>query len=228
MTPRLVSVWPAVAVVAGLLSAAIVAGVPGSGGAETKAVGACREWVVERDYAKEIAKVRTLVPRMQRAFGAPGLAVAVAADGKLVWSETCGFADRERRIRVGRTTRFRIGSVSKTLTAVTAARLSQQGRLDVDVEIQRYVTDFPRKSRPITPRQLGGHLAGIRHYERAEALSTEHYASLRSSLAIFEDDPLVAEPGQRFFYSSYGFNPSVPPSKVQRPSPSRPSSRMPC
>jgi serine beta-lactamase-like protein LACTB, mitochondrial len=206
MTPRLVAVWPAVAVAAGLLGAAIVAGVPGTGGAESKAAGACREWVAERAYANEIAKVRRLVPRMQRSFGAPGLAVAVAADGRLVWSETCGFADRELRIRVGRTTRFRIGSVSKALTAATAARLSQQGRLDLDVEIQRYVTDFPRKSRPITPRQLGGHLAGIRHYEGAEALSTRHYPSLRSSLAIFEDDPLVAEPGQRFLYSSYGFN----------------------
>jgi serine beta-lactamase-like protein LACTB len=143
---------------------------------------------------------------MKRAFGAPGLAVAVAADGKLVWSETCGFADRERRVGVGRKTQFRTGSVSKTLTAVTAARLYQQRRLDLDAEIQRYVPDFPRKSWPITVRRLGGHLAGIRHYEGAEALSTERYDSVESSLAIFEDDPLVGEPGERFSYSSYGFN----------------------
>jgi serine beta-lactamase-like protein LACTB, mitochondrial len=130
----------------------------------------------------------------------------VAADGKLVWSETCGFADRERRVGVARTTQFRIGSVSKTLTAVTAALLYQQGRLDLDAEVQRFVRDFPRKSPPITARRLGGHLAGIRHYEGGEALSMERYDSVRSSLAIFEDDPLVAEPGERFSYSSYGFN----------------------
>jgi CubicO group peptidase (beta-lactamase class C family) len=143
---------------------------------------------------------------MKRAFAAPGLAVAVAADGKLVWSETCGFADRERRVDVTRTTQFRIGSVSKTLTAVTAARLHQKGRLDLDAEVQRYVPDFPRKSSAITARRLGGHLAGIRHYEGTEALSTERYDSVGASLAIFADDALVGAPGERFSYSSYGFN----------------------
>ena len=89
---------------------------------------------------------------------------------------------------------------------MTAARLYQQGRLDLDAEVQRYVPDFPRKSAPITARLVGGHLAGTRHYEGGEALSTEHYDSVRSSLVIFKDDPLVAAPGERFSYSSYGFN----------------------
>jgi serine beta-lactamase-like protein LACTB len=193
------------AVALAALVTALFAG-SGPGDAKSPAAGGCREWVVARDYAKEIAKIRALVPRMRRAFGAPGLAVAVAADGRLVWSETCGFADRERRISVIRTTQFRVGSVSKTLTAVTAARLRQQGRLDFDAEVQRYVPDFPRKSRPITVRQLGGHLGGIRHYEGSEALSIKHYDSVTSSLGIFAADPLVSKPGERFFYSSYGFN----------------------
>ena len=76
----------------------------------------------------------------------------------------------------------------------------------MDAEVQRYVPKFPRKSRPITPRQLGGHLGGIRHYEGAEAVNRAHYDSVRLSLAVFEGDALVAEPGERFVYSSYGFN----------------------
>jgi serine beta-lactamase-like protein LACTB, mitochondrial len=206
MTRRVLVALAAIAVVAGTLGAAIFA--PGSGPetAGGKPAGACRDWIAAREYATEIDAVRPLVARMKRAFGAPGLAVAVAADGKLVWSQTCGFADRERRVGVGRATQFRIGSVSKTLTAVTAARLYQQGRLDLDGEVQRYVPGFPRTSSRITARRLGGHLAGIRHYEGAEAVSTERFRSVRSSLAIFKDDLLVAEPGERFFYSSYGFN----------------------
>jgi serine beta-lactamase-like protein LACTB len=205
MTRRLAVVTAAIAVGAVCLAAAIFA--RGSGhGAERSSAGACREWVATSGFAKEIAKVRPLVPRMHRAFGAPGVAVAVAAGGKVVWSETCGFANRERRIRVGRTTRFRIGSVSKALTAAAAARLYQRGRLELDAEVQRYVPKFPRKSRRITPRQLGGHLGGIRHYEGAEAVNRAHYDSVRSSLAVFEGDALVAEPGERFVYSSYGFN----------------------
>jgi serine beta-lactamase-like protein LACTB len=201
MTRRVVILLASIAV-----GAACLGGVLYARGSGPASAGDCREWIANRDFAKEIAAIRALVPRMQRAFAAPGVAVAVAADGKLVWSETCGFADRERRLPVQRTTQFRVGSVSKTLTAAAAARLYQRGGLDVDAEVQRYVPDFPRKSRAITLRRLGGHLAGIRHYEGAEAVNTAHYDSVRSSLSVFEADPLVAEPGERFSYSSYGFN----------------------
>lgn len=202
MSRRGFALLAAVAVVVGALAAAVFA----RGGTDAASAGGCRDWVAARAYMKEIAAARPLVQKMQRAFAAPGLSVAVAANGKLVWSETCGFADRKRRAAVRRETTFRIGSVSKALTAAVAGRLAQQGRLELDAEIQRYVPGFPRKPQRITPRQLGGHLAGIRHYEGREALSRKHYDSVTSSLTIFEDDPLVAVPGERFSYSSYGFN----------------------
>ena len=190
------------AVGAGALAAAVFA----RGSTDRTSAGGCRDWVAARGFAKEIAAARPLVQKLKRAFAAPGLSVAVAANGALVWSESCGFADRQRRAAVRRETMFRIGSVSKALTAAAAGRLAQQGRLELDAEIQRYVPDFPRKQGPITLRQLGGHLAGIRHYQGSEALSRRHYDSITSSLAIFKDDPLVAVPGERFSYSSYGFN----------------------
>ena len=168
--------------------------------------GDCREWVAARPYRHEIALVRRLVPRMKRAFAAPGLSIAIAADGKLVWSESCGFADRSRRRRVSRTTQFRVGSVSKTLTAATVARLSERGLIDVDASIRDYIAAYPRSGSAPTIRQLGGHLGGIRHYEGAEAINTKHYSSVTDSLRVFIDDPLVAPPGEQFHYSSYGFN----------------------
>jgi serine beta-lactamase-like protein LACTB, mitochondrial len=187
-------------------SIVVAAALPAGGATTAVSASGCRDWVAARAYAEEIVAVRPLVRKLKRAIAAPGLSVAVGADGKLVWSQSCGFADRRRRSGVRRSTMFRIGSVSKTLTAVAAARLVEQGRLDVDAEIQRYVPEFPRKQRPITIRQLGGHLAGIRHYQGREALSRKHYDSVPASLTIFKDDPLVAAPGERFFYSSYGFN----------------------
>ena len=170
-----------------------------------KSAGGCRDWVAARRFTQEIDAVRPLISRLKRALAAPGLAVAVAAEGNVVWSSTCGLADRERRVPVARSTRFRIGSVSKPITAVAVTRLVQRGRLDLDSEIQTYV-DFPRKAWPITARQLGGHLAGIRHYRGREALGTRRYPSVKASLAIFARDPLVAAPGTRYAYSSYGFN----------------------
>jgi serine beta-lactamase-like protein LACTB, mitochondrial len=191
-----------------VVAAAVVGGVDGAGRSASVAgaANACRDWVAAPAYREQIDAVRELVPRMKNRFAAPGLSVAVAARGKLVWSQSCGFADRARRRPVTRTTQFRIGSVSKSITAAAVARLRQQGRLDVDVDVRRYVALFPRGRPTLTLRQLGGHLGGIRHYQGAEALNTTHYRSLRESLRVFIDDPLIDRPGEAFHYSSYGFN----------------------
>jgi serine beta-lactamase-like protein LACTB, mitochondrial len=161
--------------------------------------------VAEVRYLAAINAARQLVcdsllPRI------PGLQLAVAVDGKLVWSEAFGYADLARHTRVTRTTMFRIGSVSKPLTATAVAQLVQQGKLDLDAPVQRYVPSFPEKPWPVTTRELAGHLAGIRHYAGNEFLSDTPYPSVTAGLAIFENDSLLSEPGTRFAYSSYGFN----------------------
>lgn len=142
----------------------------------------------------------SLAPRI------PGLQVAVAIDGKLVWSAAFGYADVARHSRVTRTTMFRIGSVSKPLTATAVAQLVAGGKLDLDAPVQRYVPSFPQKPWPVTTRELTGHLAGIRHYEGNEFLSNTPYPSVTAGLVIFANDSLLFEPGTRFAYSSYGFN----------------------
>ena len=185
---------------------------------------ACHDWFAARSYRPQITAVRPLVPKLQRAFAAPGLSLAIAANGKLVWSQSCGFADRERRRAVSRTTQFRVGSVSKSLTAAAVARLDQEKRLDVDDDIRKYVAAFPRRGQAPTLRQLAGHLGGIRHYEGGEAVNTRHYGSLEDSLRVFIDDPLVAPPGEKFHYSSYGYNLWEPPSRR----PPALTSRTPC
>jgi serine beta-lactamase-like protein LACTB, mitochondrial len=77
--------------------------------------------------------------------GIPGFAVTVAVDGKIVFSEGFGYADLEQRVPVWLTTKFRIGSVSKPLTAVALVKLVEQGTLDLDAPIQKYFPSFPDK-----------------------------------------------------------------------------------
>lgn len=136
----------------------------------------------------------------------PGLQVAVAVDGKLVWSEAFGYADVLHHIPVTRTTQFRIGSVSKPLAAAAVALLVEQGKLDLDAPVQRYVPSFPEKPWPITTRQVAGHLAGIRHYRGDEFTLNRRFASVTDGLTIFQSDSLLFEPGTRFAYSSFGWN----------------------
>src|SRR6266567_6131145 len=155
-------------------------------------------------YAGVVARERTLVCE-RLATRIPGVQVAVAVNGKLVWSEGFGYADAAPKRPVTRETQFRIGSVSKPLTATAVALLYEQGKLDLDAPVQRYVPTFPEKGYPITTRQLGGHLAGIRHYQGNEFLLNQPYATVTAGLAVFQNDPLVAPPGTRYSYSTYGF-----------------------
>jgi CubicO group peptidase (beta-lactamase class C family) len=102
---------------------------------------------------------------------------------------------------------FRIGSTSKTLTAYGAVRLAQRGALDIDAPIQRYVPSFPRKpGADITVRLLGGHLAGIRHYNDGELGLDSQYDSVIAALEIFPADDLVGPVAGAYHYSSYGWN----------------------
>jgi CubicO group peptidase (beta-lactamase class C family) len=96
--------------------------------------------------------------------------------------------------------------VSKAITAAALLRHAAEGEVDLDAPISRYLPSFPR-GREITLRLLAGHLGGIRHYQTAgEVVNTRHFATVRDSLRIFEHDPLVAPPGSRFAYSSYGYD----------------------
>ncbi len=122
------------------------------------------------------------------ARGIPGLSVTVAIDGKIIFSEGFGYADLEQRVPVWPTTKFRIGSVSKPLTAAALVKLVEQGRLDLDAPIQKYVPSFPDKGATITPRMLAGHLGGIRHYKDNEFLNSKHYDNVVAGLAIFQDE----------------------------------------
>lgn len=159
-----------------------------------------------RHYDAAIAADRKLILDTMRVLGAPGASVTVMKDGAVVWSEGFGWADIEQQVAVTPLTRFRIGSVSKSLTSIGLGLLVQEGKLDLDAPIQRYVPGFPVKRAPVTPRELAGHVAGIRHYRGNEMLIQRHYANVTEALDIFRNDTLLFTPGSRFSYSSYGFN----------------------
>jgi serine beta-lactamase-like protein LACTB len=167
--------------------------------APTAATGPATSAVTPSEAADKIG--RELLAR-----GIPGLAVAVAIDGRIVYSQGFGYADLEERVPAWPATKFRIGSISKPLTATALMQLVEAGKLDLDAPIQKYVPSFQDKGAKITPRLVAGHLAGIRHYQGDEFQIQKHYDNVLDGLKIFQDDPLVAPPGTKYSYSSYGFN----------------------
>lgn len=150
---------------------------------------------------------RAIVRRVLEELEFPGLSAAVWAGGRVVWAEGFGHADLDREIPVTPVTVFPVYSISKALTGTALARLHQEGRIDMDAPVRRYLPEFPEKEAPITLRQLAGHLGGIRHYRpgAGEGTALRHCDTAAEAVAPFVDDPLVHAPGTDFHYTSFGF-----------------------
>ena len=161
-------------------------------------------------FADAIESGQTRLRALMREEQIPGMSVAVAHEGTLLWSEGFGLADVEREVPVTTLTRFRLGSVSKILTAACVLKLVEEERLDLDWPVQEYVRSFPDKGAIITSRMLAAHLGGIRHYNMKDYAGKNidrlHFDTVTEGLALFQDDELVAAPGTKFSYSTFGFS----------------------
>ncbi len=161
----------------------------------------------DKQFTVAINEARDSVIALMTAKKIPGISVCVSKNGKIIWAESFGYSDLESKNPVQLNTKFRVGSVSKAITAVGLARLMDAGKIHLDSSVQHYVPYFPLKKYPITVRHLTSHTGGIRHYSnQTEFLNTKPYYSVKESIAIFKDDSLLFKPGTKHFYSSYGFN----------------------
>jgi CubicO group peptidase (beta-lactamase class C family) len=135
----------------------------------------------------------------------PGLAVAVARNGIVDWDKAYGRADLETGASATSRTLFRIGSITKAITAVAILQLADRGKIDLDASVDQYVPAFPRKRFPVTLAGLLSGTSGIRGYAGDEYRSNHHYASLAASLEMFRDDSLAYEPGTSYLETPFGF-----------------------
>jgi serine beta-lactamase-like protein LACTB, mitochondrial len=162
-------------------------------------------------------KIESAVSSFMAETKAPGLSVAVVREGEFAWAAGFGMADLENSVPATAQTVYRLASISKTLTATAALALWEAGKLDLDVPVQKYCPAFPEKPWPITVRQLLGNLGGIRSYRvpefpywisqaDPEVGNTRHFENgIAAGLKFFADDPLVAQPGTHFNYSTHGY-----------------------
>lgn len=159
-----------------------------------------------REWADAVERGRQITRAGLTEQNLPGLSVAVGVGGEIVWAEGFGWADLENRVPVAPDLRFRIGTASTVLTSAAVGLLLEKDRLGLDDEIQTYVPEFPQKQRPVTLRQLMGHLAGVRNDGGDEGpLYSERCERPVEALRFFADRSLLFEPGTRFRYSSYGW-----------------------
>ena len=157
-------------------------------------------------FAEAADSARAAVRRRIRADDVPGMSVAVARNGKIVWTEAFGWSDLSGDTLATPRTLYPVGSISKSMTATAAGLLYERGRLNFDVPIQTYLPEFPQKKWPITTGQLMGHIAGvIRSDGMAETLRLSHCDNARAAIKAVADDTLLWEPGTRWQYSNFGW-----------------------
>jgi len=154
--------------------------------------------------------IEKAVGSFMSANSVPGLSAAVVLAGEPRWSQGFGMADLENSSPATSSTLFRLGSISKPISAAAVLQLWESGKLDLDAPVQKQCPEFPQKEWPITTRELLGHLGGIRHYNSdgkgdIPEDSARHFSSMQEALQVFANDPLVAKPGTKFNYSTYGY-----------------------
>jgi len=119
--------------------------------------------------AFDVSTVDTDVAHAMREFHAPGVAVGILVDGKVVLTKGYGVRRVGSPETVDADTLFDIGSVTKSFTGMAVAEMVDDGKLDFDTPVTQYLPGFrlydPIATQLITPRDLLGHRSGLSRHD---------------------------------------------------------------
>ena len=154
------------------------------------------------------AKVDEIFARFDKQ-DSPGCALAVIKDGQIVYKRGYGMSNLEYGIPISPSSIFHIASISKEFTAMSIVMLAQQGKLSLDDDVRKYVSEIPDFGERITIRHLIHHTSGLR-----DQWSLLEMAGWREDDVITEGDildlisrqkALNFKPGDEHLYSNTGY-----------------------
>lgn len=140
----------------------------------------------------------------------PGLAIAIGRNGEILAQRGYGLASVENQVPVTPQTRFALASLTKQFTAAAIMMLVQEGKLDLNAPITRYLPDAPQNWQPVTSRHLLTHTSGLppigEGFSGADAgIYNRIWISTEDAYAAARADTLRWQPGERWAYSDVGF-----------------------
>lgn len=135
--------------------------------------------------------------------------VLVAENGKVIYKDAFGMANREWDIPNTTDTKFMIGSVSKPITSILMLIQVQKGLISLDKTISDYIPEYSKKNGSrITIRQLLGHASGMPNYDIIKDFFpriSRQNVTREDYMKLYMDSTLVFEPGKSYYYSSWGY-----------------------
>lgn len=142
--------------------------------------------------------------------GASGsAAIAIMDDGKIVYSECFGMADREKSIPVDTNTIFNIGSVSKVYVATAIMLLVDEGKVDLDKPVVKYLPEFSmadERYKDITVRMTLNHTSGLPGTSEANNVGFDFNKDVyKDVLETLAQSHLKHPPGELATYCNDGF-----------------------
>lgn len=136
----------------------------------------------------------------------PGGAVAIVRDGELIYTNGYGSADLEHDLAITPSSVFYIGSVSKQFVTFSVLLLEEQGKLNLDDKIQKYLPDFTEYESPLTLRHFIHHTSGVRDYLTLMYLKGRSYLDHIEEPEVYElikeQQVLNFPPGSQYLYSN--------------------------
>ena len=150
----------------------------------------------------------TLAPRLERCLRArqaerlPSIAAAVVRDGEIVWSGAVGLADGEANLEATPGTQYRVGSITKTFTAVAVMQLRDAGELDLDDRVEQHIPGIANGSP--TLRRMLAHLSGLQR-EAGEMFVTGEVPAIDEILESMAGYELVLPAARAHHYSNLAY-----------------------
>lgn len=132
----------------------------------------------------------------------PGLSLAIARRGHVLYARGYGYRDFAQKIPADADTVYNIASNSKQFTAASIMLLQQEGKLGLDDKVSRYLPEFVHRAQ-ITLRELLTQTSGIPDYADLDHLP--HRATARQFVDLVRAAPLDFPPGTRFEYSNTNY-----------------------
>ena len=160
---------------------------------------------VPERYAPVAALLERMVAREMADKRLPAISLVLVDGPEIVWARGFGLARPRDSIPATAATVYRVGSVSKLFTDIALMRLVEQGRLDLDAPITRYLPDF-HPANPfggaITLRQLMTHHSGLVREAPVGSYFDSTAPPLSAVVASLSGTSLVYRPGSRYKYSN--------------------------
>ena len=164
------------------------------------------------DQVKVVAGAEKAWEKHIKAYVAPGpgCSAAVSLNGQVVFEKAFGMAELEHGIPNTPQTIFEAGSVAKQFTAAAMVKLQQDGKLNLDDQVRKYIPELPDYGSPMTIRHLLNHTAGLRDWGTVMGLTGAGRGNrvITQDLAfdvIIRQKALDFTPGSEYSYSNSGY-----------------------